>query len=131
VSDPKPLLLQICYAVYEADCLAVQERKREIFGDQIVLELLLMRKDKVRVEIRKEIVSHNTPHIHILHSDKIDASISLTDFSVLAGNIDNKTLRFLTLKLFPLKVELNAIWAELNDKQNSVGAEKLISNLYL
>jgi hypothetical protein len=90
-----------------------------------------MLKDKVRVEIRKENVSHNAPHIHITHSDKIDVSISLIDFSVLAGNIDRKTQKQLLRILRPKKDDLNKIWIELNEKDNSVGAEKMISNLGL
>ncbi len=87
--------------------------------------------NKVRVEIRKENVNHNAPHIHITHSDKIDVSISLVDFSVLAGNIDRKTQKQLLGILSTKKDELNKIWVELNEKDNSVGAEKMISNLGL
>ncbi|MCR3902593.1 DUF4160 domain-containing protein [Aeromonas hydrophila] len=124
-------LLKLCDEVYRGEERAQAERKREFFGDQFVPELLLMRKDKVRVEIRKENVSHNAPHIHITHSDKIDVSISLDDFSVLAGNIDRKTQKQLLMILIPIKDELNKIWIELNEKDNSVGAEKMISNLGL
>ncbi|WP_282110840.1 DUF4160 domain-containing protein [Shewanella algicola] len=122
-------LLNLCDQVYRGEEIAQAERKRELFGDQFVPELLLMRKDKVRVEIRKENVSHNAPHIHITHSDKIDVSISLNDFSVLAGSIDRKTQKQLLRILMPKKDDLNKIWVELNEKDNSVGAEKMISNL--
>jgi hypothetical protein len=124
-------LLSLCDEVYRSEERAQAERKRELFGDQFVPELLLMLKDKVRVEIRKENVSHNAPHIHITHSDKIDVSISLIDFSVLAGNIDRKTQKQLLRILRPKKDDLNKIWIELNEKDNSVGAEKMISNLGL
>lgn len=124
-------LLKLCDEVYRGEERAQEERKRELFGDQFVPEHLLMRKDKVRVEIRKENVSHNAPHIHITHSDKIDVSVSLVDFSVLAGNIDRKTQKQLLGILRPKKDELNKIWVELNEKDNSVGAEKMISNLGL
>src|SRR5690554_3397472 len=115
------LLLNLCDEVYRGEERAQAERKRELFGDQFVPELLIMRKDKVRVEIRKENVSHNAPHIHITHSDKIDVSISLVDFSVLAGKIDRQTLKQLLTILSPKKYELNKIWIELNEKDNSVG----------
>ncbi|MBM0417495.1 MULTISPECIES: DUF4160 domain-containing protein [Aeromonas] len=124
-------LLKLCDEVYRGEEKAQAERKRELFGNRFVPEFLLMRKDKVRVEIRKENVSHNVPHIHITHSDKIDVSISLNDFSVLAGNIDRKTQKQLLAILIPKKDELNKIWIELNEKDNSVGAEKMISNLGL
>jgi len=124
-------LLQICDEAYRAEERAQAERKREAFGNRFVPELLVMRKDKVRVEIRKENVSHNTPHMHITHSDKINVSISLIDFSILAGNIDRKTQKHLMATLIPKKTELYKIWEELNEKENSIGAEKLISNLNL
>ncbi|KFZ30800.1 hypothetical protein IDSA_06840 [Pseudidiomarina salinarum] len=124
-------LLELCEEIYRGEERAQAERKRELFGNQFVPELLLMRKDKVRVEIRKENVSHNMPHIHITHSDKIDVSISLNDFSVLAGNIDRKTKKYLLGLLVPKKDELNAIWVELNEKDESVGAEKMIQDLGL
>lgn len=122
-------LLQLCDEVYRAEERAQEERKREVFGDKFVPELLLMRKEKVKVEIRKENVNHNAPHIHITHSDKIDVSISLVDFSILAGRIDGKTQKQLLRLLSPKKEELNKIWIELNEKDNSVGAKKMISNL--
>ena len=122
-------LLQLCDEVYRAEERAQEERKREVFGDKFVPELLLMRKEKVRVDIRKENVNHNAPHIHITHSDKIDVSISLVDFSILAGSIDGKTQKQLLRLLSPKKEELNKIWIELNEKDNSVGAKRMISNL--
>lgn len=131
MAEAEQFLLSLCDAIYRAEARAQEERKRELFGDQPSLELLLMRKDKIKVEIRKENVNHNAPHIHVMHSDKINVSISLINFQVLAGNIDNKTLKHLRNTLVPLKEKLNAIWIELNEKENSIGAEKLISNLCL
>jgi len=93
--------------------------------------LIVMRQDKVRVEIRKENVSHNEPHLHITHSDKIDVSISLKDFSILAGNIDRKYKNKFFKILQPHKEKLNEIWNELNEKENSIGAEKIITDLGL
>jgi type I restriction enzyme S subunit len=127
--NPHSLLSELCQALYQADQQAKDEYKRELFGDAFIPELLLMRKDKVRVEIRKENVSHNAPHMHISHSDKFDASISLKDFSVLAGDIDRKVLKHYLKTLAPLKAQLMQIWNDLNEKENSVAAEVLISNL--
>ena len=73
--NTQDFLLELCKDVYRAYEKAQDERRREIFGDLDFLELLLMRKDKVRIEIRKETVNHNVPHMHIKHSDKIDVSI--------------------------------------------------------
>jgi len=67
----------------------------------------------------------------VVHSDKIDASISLNSFRVLAGTINPRTHQYLVRLLMPKQTQLNAIWEELNDKDNSVGAEKLIANLEL
>lgn len=125
------LLYWLCDAVYAAEANAAKDRKRERFGDQFVPELLLTRQDRVRVEMRKEQVGHHEPHLHVFHSDKIDASISLNTFEVLAGTIDRRTHKHLVRLLSPRQAELNAIWQELNEKENSVGAEKLISNLRL
>ncbi|QIR77028.1 DUF4160 domain-containing protein [Sulfurospirillum diekertiae] len=127
--NTEDFFLQLCDGIYRAEERAQKERKRELFGNQFVPEFLVMRQDKVRVEIRKENVSHNAPHLHIVHSDKIDVSISLIDFSILAGKIDSKTKKHFLSLLVPKQKQLNAIWQELNEKDNSVGAEKLISNL--
>ncbi len=124
------LLLALCESIYRAEKRAADERKRETFGGSLPVELLLMRQDKVRVEIRKENVSHNEPHLHIKHSDKIDVSLSLNDFRVLAGEIDRKTMKHILSVLNPVKPKLMEIWNELNEKDNSVGAEKIISNLF-
>lgn len=125
------LLLWTCRAAYAADAKVAEDRKRTIFGDQFIPELLVMRKDKVRVEIRKENVGHHEPHLHVVHSDKIDASISLKDFSILAGTIDRQTHKYLSRILFTKQAELLAVWEELNEKENSVAAETFISNLDL
>ena len=125
------LLTWVCQAAYAAEAKVAADRKRVAFGDQFVPELLVMRKDRVRVEIRREQVSHHEPHMHIVHSDKIDASIGLKDFSILAGQIDLQTHKYLVKLLSPKKAALLAIWDELNERENSVAAEKLISNLGL
>ena len=126
----EPLLLSLCGAIYRAQQEAEEERKRELFGDSIPIELFVTRMDKVRVEIRKESVSHNEPHMHITHSDKIDVSLSLKDFRILAGSIDRKTLKNVLRVLIPVKERLMEIWTTLNEHDNSVGAERLISNLF-
>lgn len=122
-------LTQLCFGLYQAEKDAVEELKREYFGDQFLPELIVLREDKVRIEIRKENVSHNAPHLHITHSDKIDVSLSLIDLSILAGKIDSKTLKHFRKKLLPKQAELQAIWNELNEKDDSTGAEVLISNM--
>lgn len=122
-------LLTLCDSLYQVELDAQAERKHELFGDSFIPELLVGRIDKVRIEIRKETVSHNEPHLHVTHSDVIDASISLRTFKVLAGKIDNKSYKHLLRVIFPNKEQLLRIWSELNDKNNSVGAEKLINSL--
>lgn len=97
----------------------------------LTTKLVIMKKDKVKVEIREETVSHNEPHLHITHSDKIDVSISLKDFSILVGDIDRKYKKKFFKILQPHKNKLNEIWNELNEKENSIGAEKIITNLGL
>lgn len=125
------MLLWICKAVYAAEEKAAKDRKRESFGDQFFPELLVVRKDKIRVEIRRETVGHHEPHMHVVHSDKIDASISLKSFNVLAGVIDRRTHKYLKGILFPKKVDLLAIWSELNEKDNCAAAEMIIESLGL
>jgi hypothetical protein len=122
------LLLWICKVVYAAEAKAAEDRKRARFGDQFVPELLVMRKVKVRVEIRKETVGHHEPHLHVVHSDKIDASISLRDFSILAGLIDRQTLKYLSRILSPKQADLLAVWKELNEKENSVDVPPYLSS---
>lgn len=123
------LLEALCDEVYRAQEQAEDENMRAIFGDSIGTTLVVMRKDKVRVEIRKENVSRHKPHLHITHSDKIDVSISLNDFSVLAGSIDNTTKKYLLKILHPKQSQLKAIWEELNENNNSIAAQKIISNM--
>ncbi len=127
--DTENYLLDLCNVIYKAESTARAERKKEFSGDNYYPEFLVMRQDKVRVEIRKENVKHNEPHIHVTHSDKIDVSISIIDFKILAGKIDKNTYKYIISILFPKKDKLIEIWKELNEKQNSVGVEKLISNL--
>lgn len=127
--DSSTLLEMLCLALYQAHREATEEYRRELFGDTYLPELVVMKKDKVRVEIRSENVNHNEPHMHISHSGKFDASLSLRDFSKLAGDVDNKTLKKFLKQLMPHKKKLMKIWNELNEKNNSVAAEKLISEL--
>lgn len=129
--ETEEFLANLCKSLYNAESIAQAERQRELYGNQFFHQLIIIRQDKVRVEIRKETVSHNIPHIHITHSDKIDVSISLNYFSILAGNIDSKTHKYYLKVLRPKKIELNNIWNELNEKDSSVYAEQLISNLGL
>jgi hypothetical protein len=124
------LLAELCGRVQQAHARAEEERKRETFGDSHVIELLLTRIDKVRVELRKEQVGHHEPHIHITHSDKIDVSVGLRDFRILAGRIDRKTYKHLVAELRPKQQGLLDIWNELNEKDNSVAAERMVSNLF-
>jgi Domain of unknown function (DUF4160) len=127
--DTENYLLDLCAAIYKAENMAQAERKKEFSGGNYYPEFFIMRQDKVRVEIRKENVKHNEPHIHVTHSDKIDVSISIMDFRILAGEIDKKTYKHIVFVLFPKKDKLIKIWKELNEKENSIGVEKLISNL--
>jgi hypothetical protein len=119
----------ICSQIHIGEKRAQAERKQELFGNQFMPELLVMRKDKVRFEIRRENTNHHEPHMHITHSDKIDLSVSLKDFSILAGKVDNKTFKQLLLVLVPKHEELKNIWLELNENENSVGAQKIIDSL--
>ena len=125
------LLHRICIAIHATEAKAFEGRRMAIIGDQVGLGFLVMREDKVRVEIRKESTGHNEPHLHVSHSDKIDASISLLDFRVLAGKIDQRTLKYFLNTLRPKQAALLRVWEELNEKENSVAAEELISNLDL
>jgi hypothetical protein len=130
-SQPIKFLEAICEDVHLADRFAVDEYKREAFGDNPIIELLLMREDKVRVELRRENAGHNQPHIHITHTDKIDVSISIETFSVLAGKIDGKTLKHLRKLLLPKRDELLQIWRDLNENDDAISAEKIINSLGL
>lgn len=127
----KQYLLALCDLIHRMERNAQAERKREFFGDRYAPELLVAKLDKVRVEIRKENVAHNEPHLHVTHSDIIDASISLLSFQVLAGKIDRRSHKHLLRALLPNKDQLLSIWHELNEKENSIGAEKLINSLGL
>ncbi len=129
LSEKEDFLSSLCYKIHRAETRAQEEEMHEQFGDDFPIQLMVLRMDKVKVEIRKESVNHHEPHMHVAHSDLYDVSLSLGDFRVLAGKIRPKSLKFLRGVLVPLKEKLNAIWVELNEKDNSIGAERLINNL--
>lgn len=123
-------LLKLCDEIHKAERLAEIEQEQQEESESHITKLVIFREDKVSIEIRKENVSHNQPHAHIKHSDKFDISISLTDFSVLAGEIDKKSLKHLVKKLSQVQDNLlNEIWNGLNEKDSSIKVEKLIKNL--
>lgn len=122
-------LNQLCREIHKAAKLASEERKREVFGDNPPMELLVMYKYKVRVEIRKEDNSHHEPHMHISHTDKFDISVSLNTFNVLAGKIDRKEMKQLKQILLPKKEQLLEIWNELNENNNCFAAQQIIETI--
>jgi len=124
-SDSEELLLSLCVAIHAAEERAEAERRQRLDAGDF-LELLLMREDKVRVEIRKENSRHKEPHIHVTHTDRIDASLSIKSFEVLAGEIDRYSLRHLLRVLRPRQEKLLAIWRALNEDEDHIAAEKLI-----
>ncbi len=128
--DNNEVLSDLCVQVHAAQRLAEEEQRREVFGDGLFIEYLVMRQDKVRVELRKEAVGHHEPHIHIVHSDKIDASVCLRDFRVLAGTIDRRTMKHLLRVLKPKQNDLLNLWTELNENNDAVAAERILGNLF-
>jgi hypothetical protein len=122
------LLYALCRTVYQAQAAAELEYRREA-GLEHVIELFITKRDKIAVEIRAEGVSHNEPHLHITHSDKIDVSLSLNDFRILAGEIDRKTLKNLKPILVRCQPHLLDIWKALNETGDSAEAHRIISNL--
>jgi hypothetical protein len=129
-SEYEDVLGLACHLIYSAHKQAEEERKRELFGDSFPIELLATPLDKVRIVVHKENVRHNEPHMHITHSDKIDASVSLRDFRVLAGHIDLATMKHVQRRLRPVKGKLMDSWATLNDHNSSISAERLINSLF-
>jgi hypothetical protein len=125
--DQEKLLSSVCEAIDRAVKAAEEEQERAEFGDNPPLELLLTRFEKTRVEIRQETAPHKEPHIHVVHSDKIDASLSIRDFSVLAGKIDRRSLKHIKRELLPKQPALMKIWTEL-ERGNGVAAEEIISS---
>lgn len=125
---PKEILVRLCEIVYQAQCAAELEHRWEA-GLEHVIELFVARQDKVAIEIRSEEAPHNEPHLHITHTDKIDVSLSLNDFRILAGTIDHKTLKKLKPALVGYQPQLTAIWVALNESCDSLEAHRTISNL--
>lgn len=122
-----PFLRSICAVVHNV--YKNEEKKNNSISDRTVK--VIYNKDKIKVEIRKECVSHNEPHMHIIHTDTINASISLRTFRCLAGTIKESILKKLKKILLPHQDELLAIWNDLNELNNSVSAELKISKLRL
>jgi len=124
-ADLQKWLEDLCEIVNSAECEARQEQETAFQ----VYRLLIEKKDKVEIRIHKESSTHTTPHFHVSHSDRINASIRIDDFSVLAGKIDNKTLKRLTKKFLPHKQPLLDIWESLK-QGDCATAHKLIQNFY-
>lgn len=131
MTSREELLGQVCFLVSRAVKAAAAEANPRSREHASLPQFLIMRHDKVRVEILKENTNHHEPHIHVTHSDKIDASISIRSFEVLAGKIDRRTHKHLKRLLAPIQDQLQKIWDELNEKDNSDAAEKLINDLFL
>jgi hypothetical protein len=64
-SQYQELLSALYEIVYDAQAPSEQEYKREMFGNQFIPELLVHRVDSIKIEIRKETISHHEPHMHI------------------------------------------------------------------
>lgn len=122
------LMSSLCEAIDRAVKAAEEERERAQFGNSPPIKLLLARFEKTRVEIRQETAPHKEPHIHVVHSDKIDVSLSIRDFTVLAGKIDHRSLKHIKRALLPKQPALMRIWNQL-ETGNGVAAEQLISSL--
>jgi hypothetical protein len=126
-SKSRELLLLLCDAIHAAEDRAEAERDLNSEGENF-LELLVMREDRVKVEVRKENPRHNEPHIHVTHTDRIDVSLSIKSFDVLAGEIDCTSLKHLLKVLRPRQEKLLAIWRALNVDEDHLTAEKLIDS---
>lgn len=125
------ILSEICGEVQRAVKMAIEEEKQKNCGGQPFTELLLARKDKISVYINKEKTNHHEPHVHIKHSDKIDATMRIRDFSILAGTIDQTTKKHLIKTLKPKQPQLMEVWNALNEKDSSIEAHKIIDSLGL
>jgi hypothetical protein len=123
------VLSSFCVDADRAHKRASEERRKELFGNNIPIEIVVMRSGKIKVEIRKENAGHKEPHLHIKHSDQFDASISLNDFRVLAGKLDTKTMKYLMPELKRKQKKYRAIWRSLNEEEDSVGVERLVGEL--
>lgn len=64
----------------------------------------------------------------MMHSDEIDVSLSIREFSVIAGTIDRHGLKHIKRVLFPKQPELMRMWKEL-EIGNGVAAEQIIGSL--
>ena len=132
MTDNEGILKAVCYFVYYAQ-KATDDYNRysrsELHSGRCSTELLIYKQGKIKVEMRKEGGKHHVPHIHIVHSDKIDASISIVDFRKLAGEIDSQTLRRLVRHLKPAQDKLQCVWEKLNS-DNSIDAEVMVDNLF-
>jgi hypothetical protein len=129
-SPPTELLLPLICKLVDASVRAAEAERMRARGSQgdFSLELLLPQIVDVRVEIRKEKAPHKEPHLHVKHSDKIDASLRLSDLGVIVGRIDRRTHRGLRERLLPKRAALMEIWNALEDG-DSAKAHELISEL--
>lgn len=93
MSEKVDFLSSLCYAIHRAEARVQEEEMQEKYGDELSMQLLVLRMDKVTVEIKKETVSHHEPHMYVAHSDQFGVSIGLTDFRILAGKIRPKSLK--------------------------------------
>lgn len=92
--------------------------------------LAIYNQNKIKVELRYEpSKQHHKPHMHIIHTDKIDVSICLNTFDKIEGKIPDKTLKKLKQKLLPFQNELLDIWNDLNERNDEASARLKISRL--
>lgn len=121
--NKRKILKKLCRCI---DLLLIEEQNG--FRSDIKSHVIY-RKDKIKVEIRKETVSHHLAHMHILHSDQIDASICLNTFSLISGEIPKKILKKLIEILEPQQEVLLRIWDDLNNCNNEISVEEIIRSL--
>lgn len=128
-NDFQATLLQVCDELHKAVMLAAaQDGMRRAAPGQI--DLAILKECGIEVRMHKESSKHSLPHIHVKHSDEISASISIDDFTVLAGKIDPKVRRDLEKRLMPKRARLLEIWNELNHNDNPIEAHRLVKSLF-
>lgn len=121
----KNILKYICSLLANID----EDRSIENNTRDSITSHVIYFKNKIKVEIRKETVAHNKPHMHITHTDKMDVSICLNTLTKITGEIDSKMYKEVMKILSPFKETLLNIWNNLNEYDNEVFAEKIINNL--
>jgi len=93
----------------------------------LTLRVVVAQIGAVKATIRPERGQHRAPHVHLKLGDRVDASVSLSDFHVFADSGDDKrALKRVLATLKPRGPELLFMWDEIQAGRSPPSLGQLI-----